>query len=129
MSEAEILDQYLPRLIATGWVSEPEAKWVMRRTGRMAGSSIRVPLTCFMTGAHGDDNPITTRSESMAPVTQNEVAEAAAVDAKVQEILRAARARGPAGPIAAPESTRDGDECMEQMPCRRRALLPSRRST
>jgi hypothetical protein len=57
----------------------------------------------------------------MAPVTQNEVAEAAAIDAKVQEILRAARARGPAGPIASPESTRDGDECMEQM--RRRSTI------
>src|SRR4051812_37069175 len=31
-----------------------------RRTGRMAGSAIRVPLTCFMTGAHGDDNPTTS---------------------------------------------------------------------
>ncbi len=37
MSETEILDQYLPRLIATGWVSEPEAKWVMRRTAELVG--------------------------------------------------------------------------------------------
>lgn len=37
MSETEILDQYLPRLIATGWVSEPEAKWVMRRTAELIG--------------------------------------------------------------------------------------------
>ena len=37
MSETEILEQYLPRLIATGWVSEPEAKWVMRRTAELVG--------------------------------------------------------------------------------------------
>ncbi|CAN7411243.1 hypothetical protein [Duganella sp. LjRoot269] len=37
MTETEILDQYLPRLIATGWVSEPEAKWVMRRTAELVG--------------------------------------------------------------------------------------------
>jgi hypothetical protein len=40
MSEVEILDQYLPRLIATGWVSEPEAKWVMRRTAALVGWQI-----------------------------------------------------------------------------------------
>lgn len=32
MSEVEILDQYLPRLIATQWTSEAEARWVIRRT-------------------------------------------------------------------------------------------------
>lgn len=37
MTETEILDQYLPRLIATGWVSEAEAKWVMRRTAELVG--------------------------------------------------------------------------------------------
>lgn len=31
MSESEILDQYLPRLIATRWTSEEEARWVIRR--------------------------------------------------------------------------------------------------
>ncbi len=31
MTEAQILDQYLPRLIATNWTSEAEARWVMRR--------------------------------------------------------------------------------------------------
>lgn len=35
MSEIEILEQYLPRLIATGWTSEPEAKWVIRRTAEL----------------------------------------------------------------------------------------------
>jgi len=32
MSELEILDQYLPRLIATGWTSEAEARFIIRRT-------------------------------------------------------------------------------------------------
>ncbi len=45
MSETEILDQYLPRLIATGWVSEPEAKWVMRRTAELVGW--QVPPSAF----------------------------------------------------------------------------------
>lgn len=31
MSEIDILDQYLPRLIATRWTSEPEARFVIRR--------------------------------------------------------------------------------------------------
>ncbi len=35
MSELEILDQYLPRLIATRWTSEPEARWVIRRIAEM----------------------------------------------------------------------------------------------
>lgn len=60
-----------------------------------------------MTEAPDDDNPTTTRSEKYGSCDSNEVAEAAAVDAKVQGILRAARARGPAGPFATLES-RDG---------------------
>jgi len=31
MSKLEILNQYLPRLIATGWTSEAEARFVIRR--------------------------------------------------------------------------------------------------
>jgi hypothetical protein len=37
MSEKEILAQYLPRLIATKWTSEPEARWVIRRVAKMLG--------------------------------------------------------------------------------------------
>lgn len=37
MSEIEILDQYLPRLIATKWTSEQEARWVIRRVAVMLG--------------------------------------------------------------------------------------------
>lgn len=37
MSELEILDQYLPRLIATKWTSEAEARWVIRRVAAMLG--------------------------------------------------------------------------------------------
>lgn len=37
MTELEILDQYLPRLIATRWTSEAEAKWVIRRAAAMLG--------------------------------------------------------------------------------------------
>lgn len=37
MSEVEILDQYLPRLVATQWTSEPEARWVIRRAAAMLG--------------------------------------------------------------------------------------------
>lgn len=32
MSESEILDQYLSRLIKTRWTSQPEARWIIRRT-------------------------------------------------------------------------------------------------
>lgn len=32
MSEEEILMQYLVRLIATKWTSEPEANWIIKRT-------------------------------------------------------------------------------------------------
>jgi hypothetical protein len=35
MSELEILEQYLPRLIATRWTSEPEARWIIRRVAEM----------------------------------------------------------------------------------------------
>lgn len=35
MTEVEILDQSLPRLIATGWTSEPEARWVIRRVAQI----------------------------------------------------------------------------------------------
>lgn len=35
MSEVEILAQYLQRLIATKWTSEPEARYVIRRTAAM----------------------------------------------------------------------------------------------
>lgn len=31
MTEVQILDQYLPRLIETKWTAEAEARWVMRR--------------------------------------------------------------------------------------------------
>lgn len=37
MSEVEILDQYLPRLIATKWVTEEEARWFIRRAAAMLG--------------------------------------------------------------------------------------------
>jgi hypothetical protein len=35
MSELAILEQYLPRLIATGWTSEPEARFIIRRAGEL----------------------------------------------------------------------------------------------
>lgn len=35
MSEVEILDQYLPRLIATKWTSEPEARFIIRRAAQI----------------------------------------------------------------------------------------------
>ncbi len=35
MTDTEILAQYLPRLIATNWTSEAEARWVIRRTGEL----------------------------------------------------------------------------------------------
>jgi hypothetical protein len=35
MSEVEILDQYLPRLIATKWTSEDEARWTIRRAAEI----------------------------------------------------------------------------------------------
>lgn len=35
MSEADILDQYLPRLNATGWTSEEESVWILRRVAAL----------------------------------------------------------------------------------------------
>ncbi len=37
MPEADILDQYLVRLIEAKWVSDDEAKWVIRETARQLG--------------------------------------------------------------------------------------------
>ena len=35
MPEVDILDQYLVRLIETGWVSGDEARWVIRETAKL----------------------------------------------------------------------------------------------
>jgi hypothetical protein len=35
MAEVEILEQYLPRLIATRWTSEPEARFIIRRVAQI----------------------------------------------------------------------------------------------
>jgi hypothetical protein len=37
MPEADILDQYLVRLIDAGWCSDDEARWVMRETAKVLG--------------------------------------------------------------------------------------------
>ena len=37
MSEVEILDQYLVRLMKTGWGSDDEMRWVIRRTAELLG--------------------------------------------------------------------------------------------
>jgi hypothetical protein len=37
MTESEILEQYLVRLLATGWVSAPEARWTIRRSAELLG--------------------------------------------------------------------------------------------
>lgn len=47
MSEAEILDQYLVRLIEAKWVSDAETRWVIRETAKLLGWPIPE-------GAHGD---------------------------------------------------------------------------
>lgn len=36
MSESEILDQYLQRLLKTGWGSDAEMRWVIRRAATLA---------------------------------------------------------------------------------------------
>ncbi|RJG05350.1 hypothetical protein D3870_04335 [Noviherbaspirillum cavernae] len=45
MTEAQILDQYLPRLIETKWTSEPEARWVIRRTAEIIGWPVPASAT------------------------------------------------------------------------------------
>lgn len=37
MSQVKILDQYLTRLIESGWVSADEARWVIRETAKVLG--------------------------------------------------------------------------------------------
>jgi hypothetical protein len=49
MSEPEILAQYLPRLIATKWTSEAEARWIIRRVAAMLNWP--VPWTAEERGA------------------------------------------------------------------------------
>ncbi|MDB5823916.1 MAG: hypothetical protein JWR21_2620 [Herminiimonas sp.] len=44
MSESHILEQYLPRLTATGWTFEAEARWIIRRLAEML--SWPVPRSC-----------------------------------------------------------------------------------
>ncbi len=36
MTESEILDQYLKRLLKTGWGSDAEMRWVIRRAADLA---------------------------------------------------------------------------------------------
>ncbi|MGI4846016.1 MAG: hypothetical protein ACRYF7_22205 [Janthinobacterium lividum] len=56
MSELEILDQYLPRLIATKWTSEEEARWIIRRAAVMLGWP--VPLAAKeSTGSDSESSP------------------------------------------------------------------------
>lgn len=50
MSETEILDQYLERLLKTGWGSDAEMKWVIRRTAELAGWP--VPVTAITQEEH-----------------------------------------------------------------------------
>lgn len=46
MSEQSILEQYLPRLRATGWASAEESAWIIKRTGAI----LNWPLpTCLQT--------------------------------------------------------------------------------
>lgn len=40
MTEVEILDQYLPRLIEMRWTSVPEARWIIRRVSQMLGWAV-----------------------------------------------------------------------------------------
>lgn len=47
MPEADILDQYLVRLMEAKWVSDAEAKWVIRETAKLLGWP-------SPEGAHGD---------------------------------------------------------------------------
>ncbi len=47
MSESDILDQYLVRLIEAKWLSDDEAKWVMRETAKLLGWPM-------LETAHGD---------------------------------------------------------------------------
>lgn len=42
MSEKEILDQYCVRLLKTGWGSDAEMKWVIRRTAELLGWAVPV---------------------------------------------------------------------------------------
>lgn len=42
LSDVEILDQYLPRLIATRWTTEEEARWIIRRTAAILGWPVPV---------------------------------------------------------------------------------------
>ena len=37
MTELAILEQYLPRLVATRWTTEPEARFIIRRTAQILG--------------------------------------------------------------------------------------------
>lgn len=40
MTELEILEQYLPRLVAIRWTTEPEARFIIRRVAELLGWSV-----------------------------------------------------------------------------------------
>lgn len=46
MSEVEILEQYLVRLMKTGWGSDDEMRWVVRRTADLAAWPVPESATC-----------------------------------------------------------------------------------
>lgn len=55
MPEVDILEQYLPRLIAMKWTSEEEAKWVIRRAAALLGWP--VPPAALASGSEGETRP------------------------------------------------------------------------
>ncbi|WP_156895512.1 hypothetical protein [Massilia putida] len=58
MSELEILDQYLARLIATRWTSEDEARWVIRRVAAM----LDWPVPPTAEGHGGPDSSLSAKA-------------------------------------------------------------------
>lgn len=53
MSEQDILDQYLTRLHSTGWTSNEEAKWVIRRCASLLDWPI--PISSYMSETNLQD--------------------------------------------------------------------------
>ena len=53
MSETEILDQYLLRLMKTGWGSDNEMRWVIRRTAALLGWPVPEAATATATVGEG----------------------------------------------------------------------------
>lgn len=52
MTEYEIIDQYLERLILTGWMSKEDAYWTLKRTAQILTWAVPIKITDYLSDLH-----------------------------------------------------------------------------